>query len=290
MIRLDITVDDIAQVMAAGYTVIRVYTDTSETGTFVTLDGTATLVAVQTEYAYVDTDGTTSTWYKVAYYGVVPGESTKSAAQQGGTLDAYCTSLDVRKELAAASGRAAVDEDPGDVIWDMCVEASRLIDEYKMLEHGAYLASGSEVRYFDGTGHEYLWILDSPATSITTVEVEETDGTWTTWVSNDYFTWPYNETPIRRLDVSDRAVGDKTAWTLGPRRVRLTGVFGWSTTAPALIERACKIQVARWYHRAQQGWQDAAGTPEFGELRYVRELDPDVKIILDHAEPHPEYF
>jgi hypothetical protein len=43
MIRLDVTVQDIAQAIAAGYTAVRVYTDIAEAGTFATLDGTVTL-------------------------------------------------------------------------------------------------------------------------------------------------------------------------------------------------------------------------------------------------------
>lgn len=283
MIRLDVTVQDIAQVIAAGYTLVRVYTDIAEAGTFATLDGTVTLAAGQTGYAYVDTDGTTSTWYKTAYYGAAPGEGSKSGAQQGGTVDAYCTAFDVRQELAAGSGQAAIDEAHDEVLWDMAVQASRLIDRYKDQAAGAYLASGSAVRYFDGTGDPDLWI--DLATSITKIEVEETDGAWTQWAATDYRSWPYNDTPTRMLQVSDRADCTKGAWMRGPRRVRVTGVWGWSTTVPALIERACRTQVARWYKRAMQGWADVGGQAEMGTLRYVQRIDPDVELILDQAEP-----
>jgi len=290
MIRLDVTVDDITEVMAAGYTVIRVYTDTSEDGEFTTLDGTETLVAGQSGYSYVDTDGTTATWYETAYYGASPGEGSKSAAQQGGTLDAYCTALDVRKELAMASGQVAIGAEHDDTVWDMCVQASRLIDRYKDVEEGAYLASGSEVRYFDGSGTRWLWLDAVPAVSISTVEVEETDGTWTEWASTDYYEYPYNSTPVRRLDVNAKTDGDKGAWTAGRKRVRVTAVWGIATTPPALIERACRIQVARWFKRAMQGWADAGGQAEMGILRYVQRLDPDVEVILERAEPRRVIF
>lgn len=287
MIRLDVTVDDITSIMAAGYTVIRVYTDVSSTGDFATLDGTITLVAVQTGYAYTDTDGTTATWYKTAYYGSGPGLSAKSSAQQGGTVDAYCTAFDVRQELAVGSGNAAVNDDWDDVLWDLCVSCSRLIDAYKDVEEGAYLASGSEVRYFDGPGDGYLW-LDTPAVSVSLVEVEETDGTWTSWAAADWWSWPYNASPIKRLDVSDRVGGAKSVWDRGPKRVRVTGVWGISTTVPSLVEQAARIQVARWYKRAMQGWADSGGSVEFGALAYgstMEGLDRDVRAMLRIAEP-----
>jgi hypothetical protein len=280
---LQLTVDDIASALAKGYTAIRVYTDVAADGTFVTLDGTVTLVAGTTGYNYVDVDGTSAIYYKACCYGTVPGNGTKSSAVQGGMLTVYCTAFDVRQELAAASGQAAIDEAHDEVLWDMAVQASRLIDRYKDMAAGAYLASGSAIRYFDGTGDPDLWI--DPATSVTKVEVEETDGAWTQWAATDYRSWPYNDTPTRMLQVSDRADCTKGAWMRGPRRVRVTGVWGWSTTVPALIERACRTQVARWYKRAMQGWADVGGQAEMGTLRYVQRIDPDVELILDQAEP-----
>lgn len=284
MIRLDITVDDIDQIIAAGYTHIRIYTDTSEDGAFTTLDGSVALVASRTGYAYVDTDGSTSTWYKTCYY-TGSSESEKSAAQQGGTLDAYATALDVRKELASGSGASAISQAYDDVLWDMLVEASRLIDAYKNVEAGGYMAAGSEARYFDGNGKGWLWLDGSPAVSISAVAVEEVDGTYTTWAATDYLTWPYNETPIRRLDVNAKTGGTKSSWTPGAKRVKITGVWGWSTTPPELIARAAKIQAARWYKQAMQGWSDVGGPPTMGILRYTRQLDEDVKTLLDLADP-----
>ncbi len=67
MNRLFITVEDVSAVIAAGYTIIRVYTDTSETGTFVTLDGSLTLVAAQQSYEHTDLHGATATWTSTAY-------------------------------------------------------------------------------------------------------------------------------------------------------------------------------------------------------------------------------
>ena len=284
MIRLDVSCPDITEILAAGYTVIRIYTDSAEDGAFTTLDGTETLVANTTGYSYADTDGTSATWYKTAYYGATPGESDKSDAQQGGTVDAYCSALDVRKELAAGSGSAAIGQEHEDALWDMCVEASRLIDDEKQLESGSYNATASAARYFYGNGRERLAI--DCAVSISEVAVEETDGTYTVWASTDYFTWPYSgNEAIRRLDVNDKSDGSKSVWTRGPKRVKVTAVWGVSATPPSVIVRACKTQVARWYKRAMTGWQDAGGMAEMGTLTYTKSLDPLVQEILRVAPP-----
>ena len=286
MIRLDVTVDDIDQIVDQGYTVIRVYTASAEDGSFTTLDGTIALVADQTGYSYVDTDGTTSTWYKVAYYGTTPGESAKSSAQQGGTVDAYCTALDVRKELAIGSGESEISQAYEDIIWDMCVEASRLIDEYKQVEQNAYMASDSATRYVDGNGRTRL-TLPWPAVSISAVAVEETDGTYTSWDTTDYYTWPYHgDDPILRIDVNPKSDGSKSVWIEGPKRVKVVGVFGISSTAPDLVARACKMQVAQWYKLAAQGWAGTGGMLEMGELEYPKKLDTTVKKLVDLVPPH----
>ncbi len=287
MIRLDVTVEDIVQVLAAGYTLIRVYTDTEEGGAFSTLDGTEALVAGTTGYAYLDTDGTTSTWYKVAYYGAGPGESSKSDAQQGGTVDGYCSAFEVRRELAGGSGEVAIGEEHDAALWDIVVEVSRLIDEYKQVPEGAYLATASETRYLDGDGSRFLW-LEWPAVSVSLVEVEETDGTWTEWGADDWWSWPYSGPgPIDRLDVSDRSSGSKSVWDEGRKRVRVTGVWGVSATVPALVARACKTQAARWWKRAMQGWSDDGGGVGFGTLEYegVAGLDRDVRRVLAVVRP-----
>ena len=288
MIRLEIVVTDIDEIILAGYTVIRVYTDSAEDGAFSTLDGTETLVADQSGYVYVDTDGGTDTWYKVAYYGASPGESSLSDAQQGGTYDGYCTALDVRRELAGGSGQAALGTEHDAALWEIIVEVSRLIDAYKQVPEGAYLASSSEVRYLDGDGSRWLW-LDWPAVSVSLVEVEETDGTWSEYSSDDWWSWPYSgEGPIRRLDISDRTSGSESAWRQGPRRVRVTGVWGVSATVPELVRRACKTQAARWWKRAMQGWSDEGGAAEFGVATYGPELDKDVRRTLALARPRQD--
>jgi hypothetical protein len=290
MIRLAIVVDDIDNVIAAGYTQYYVFTDTSSTGAFATQDGTGTLVAQTQGYTHIDTDGTTGTYYKVSYWGTTPGTSSKSATLLGGTVQYYATALDVRQELVAgASNDAAMGEFDDDVIWDMCEEASRLIDDYKRVEHGAYLAGTStSARYFSGSGRNRQRI--DPFVSVSSVEVEETDGTYTTWTADtDYYTWPWDasskDEPIIALYVSRKSGSSKSVFTNGPQRVRVTGVPGVSASVPPAVRRAARIQVARWYKRAQQGWQDSSANIELGQLTFVQELDPDIRMVLRGAFP-----
>ena len=84
-----------------------------------------------------------------------------------------------------------------------------------------------------------------------------------------------------RLDV-DLMNGDKAIWYRFPKSVRITAKWGYSTTPPQEIRQATIIQVTRWFKRAQQAYQDTGAILELGQLRYVRELDPDVSLIIDH--------
>jgi hypothetical protein len=294
VIVLQITVQNIDEVIAAGYTVIRVYTDVSATGTFVTLDGTETLVTDTTGYTYTDVDGTSATWYKTAYYGAVPGESSKSDAQQGGTYDAYCTAFDVRQEIATGSGADSVSPKWDYMLWQMALECSRLVDGHCGLEANAFLASGSETRYVDGSGGVELW-LPWPATSISAVSVDESAAqSYTSWTQGtDYFRWPYQDSgmpsgnPILRLDINRLTTGGKSVWPRRQRAVQIAGVWGYSTAVPDLVARACKTQVAEWYKLAMQGWSDTGGTPEFGQLEYPRKLDSMVMKLLDEFRRYP---
>ncbi len=168
-------------------------------------------------------------------------------------------------------------------------EASRLIDSYKRVEGDAYANNSEETRYYDGTG-QIRQPIDY-ASVINAVAVEETDGTYTTWSEDtDFFFFPENHDtigePIRWLIVNQKSDGNKSVWTHGQRRVKVVGKFGISTSAPAEVARACKIQVQRWFKRAQQGWADSSASPELGQVLFTRELDPDVKTILDSAFPH----
>jgi len=288
MIRLEITVAEIGQLLDQGYTHIRVYTDSTADGAFSTLDGSVALVAETTGYSYIDTDGDSSTYYKSAFYGAATGESAKSDSQQGATIDAYVSAYAVRQELSVGSGKAAIGGKWEHVLWNMAVEASRLVDSYRSLEDGAYMATASSARLIDGNGAVRLK-LPWPAVSVSLVEVEETDGTFTEWTLNqDYLLFPRNAIagrPYRRVDVNPKSGTTKSVWTYGPSRVRVTAVWGVSATPPDLIVRAVKVQCAIWYKMAMTGWSASSGAQELGMLDYPRKLDPAVKQMVAKAPP-----
>jgi hypothetical protein len=86
MIQLTIYVDDITTVMTV-FTHIKIYTATSEGGTYTLLTSLA-LVAGQSTYSYTHATGTSATWYRSSYWSVST-ESSLSDPVQGTSAELY---------------------------------------------------------------------------------------------------------------------------------------------------------------------------------------------------------
>ena len=196
-------------------------------------------------------------------------------------MTSYVTADEVRETMPDTEWTAAYTP----ALEALIERASRLIDRATGRHDGAYAADTATVRYFDGSGKREQWV-DEMAAAPAAVTVDEGGaGTYTTWASTDYILWPYNAAdegkPYRRLDV-DQLNGDKAVWYRFPRSVKVTAKWGYSTEAPADIKAAVIIQTVRWFKRAQQSYQDVGAIVELGQLRFVRQLDPDVEFVINH--------
>jgi hypothetical protein len=201
----------------------------------------------------------------------------------------YCT-LEELTDLLSDGDLTNWSTKYNDQLQQAITDASRLIDSLLKRKPGAFKATTDETRYYTGSGDEEQWI-DELASAPTSVSVAETGDitAYTVYSSTDYMLWPYNAAsdglPYLRMDM-DRLYGSKSVWYRFPRSVKVVGPFGFSTDTPEEIGRAAKIQVVRWFKRGQQGYQDAGAITELGQLRYVKQLDPDVQAILTIAKFH----
>lgn len=299
MNRLFIIVEDISTIITAGYTIIRVYTDTSETGTFVTLDGTEALVAGQESYEYTDLDGVTDTWYKTAYFGAGVGESDKSAARKGETAAAYATVTELRNQIQKAGTTT-------DVELSLILDAvSESIDNFCNRPDGFVSIVNATAREYTGDGSTIQWLDECTVISLVEVKDSPSDTSYVSWAAADWIAGrgdparpDFNRTPFRFVIVS--GVGDFAVFTDGTffsgRRgfrptstphgrgvptVRITANWGHSATVPFVIKQATIAQSARWFKRAQSAWQDETATTAFGALKFkTRKLDPDIQYML----------
>lgn len=302
MNRLFITVEDVGAVITAGYTIIRVYTDTSETGTFVTLDGTVTLVSGQESYEYTDLDGVTATWYRTAYFGVGPGESDKSAARKGETSAAYATVKELRGQINKASTTT-------DVELALALDAvSEAIDKFCNRPDGFASIVNATARTYTGNGSAIQWIDRCTAVDLVEVKDSPSDTAYVSWAADDWIAASgdpekpdFNGLPFTFIIVS--TVGTFNTFTSGTffaglrgfrpssafahrgvPTVRITAAWGEETTVPFVVKMATIAQSARWFKRGLGAWQDETATTAFGNLKFkTRKLDPDIQFMLVDA-------
>jgi len=175
----------------------------------------------------------------------------------------------------------------------MATRASRAIDSFLKREPGAFSVSEETTRYFDGSGNSSLFVGEM-ASVPSKIEVAESGvidnangigGTYTEWDVSDFMVHPRNAlavgSPILRLDL-DLMNGNQSVWYEYPKSVKITSYFGFTTTAnlPDEISLAANIQGMRYFKRAQQAFADVGTISSLGQMKYVQELDPDVRIIL----------
>ena len=197
----------------------------------------------------------------------------------------YCTTAEVKAELAETLG-SSTDTTYDTLIGTLITSASRLIDGYVgRWDNYFYPSSDGETRYYDGNNRGTLPVDE--LVSLTFLGVSELGGVESTdyveWSSSDYFTEPYNYTalnlPITKI-IADVENGTKAYSPARRKVVKITGIFGRSATIPADVKQACKVQALRYFMRAKNAYQDAGANPSMGQMFYVKELDPDVKLLL----------
>jgi hypothetical protein len=185
--------------------------------------------------------------------------------------------------------------------------ASRLVDRKTNREPGAYYASANQVRVYDGIdwsgysstrmyGHDQTLAFEAfgAPVSYRSLRIDEIAGapslvemsldgmTYQSLVANDYFMWPYNAAqqgqPYTRIDLN--LLGGNYQFLYSwPRAVRVTGPFGYSASVPDDVKQVVIIQVARWFKRGQQMYQDMAVVTDGVQAVYTK-MDNDLAELV----------
>lgn len=192
----------------------------------------------------------------------------------------YCSTTDLLVDMPDAPLASSTDATYTAALATAVTAASRMIDRYIGRWDNYFLPStDAETRYYDGVGGKEMMIDE--CMSLTSVSVaEDCDlDTYTAWTEDtDYLTFPYNATPKFQLVIHPD--GGKYRFPVYRKAVKVIGRFGGSLTVPEVVKRACKIQAMRYFQRAKQAYQDTGVSVELGQLVYTKELDPDVKLLL----------
>lgn len=302
MINVFILVDQPDIVLQAGYTVVRVYSDTSASGSFSTLLGTVAITADQESVQYLDVLGTESTWYKTSYYGATVGESSKSDAFQGNTTPSYASVL----ELRGMSNQLGNSED---FEIQMALDAAKgAIDGYTNHPMGFVAGTVATPKLYPSTNPNYLFIDECIEVSLVEVKASPTDTTYAAWDAGtwiactgepdypDYNTQPYDMLiqsgtgiqnsftgfdPYIWPDDRSDSYGDNVTGKLSRLpNICVTAKWGYSITCPPQVKVATIAQATRWLKRGEAGWADTLASSDFGTPQYRKPLDPDIQMML----------
>jgi hypothetical protein len=153
--------------------------------------------------------------------------------------------------------------------------ASRFIDSY--CNRRFYKSPADETFYYTPRSGRLCFIDE--LIDITSIKTDDDfDGIYeTTWTSSDYYLMPYNMTPKTSIELTLR--GGYFFYPHLPKSVQVVGKFGYSATAPLDVKMACIIEASRLFKR-RDAILGIAGTSQFGQVKLMDEMDPDVRKLL----------
>lgn len=173
--------------------------------------------------------------------------------------------------------------------------ASRCVDGLCNRRRDGFKAiSVATARSYVGRGLAYVFIDE--AADIEMLEIR--DNRFTNWVavsvdeyagfigSPDFPTFddpPYHGVTLLATSSSSRGLianGQPDIELPPTPTARVTARWGYSDTVPDLVKTATITLATRWFKRGQSAWADSMAAGDFGQLMYVKKLDPDVEAML----------
>lgn len=162
--------------------------------------------------------------------------------------------------------------------------ASRFVDAFLGYEAGAFAASTSSARYFDGDGSTVVYIPPCIAISEVAVKSSRTASDYTAWTASDWLAGAGSpQTPDWNAGYYTflvTAPGTSRVFTAGEKTVRVTGVWGRTASVPAVIKQCTIILAAKWFKRGQQAYADQPADTAMGIVTLRQDLDTDVRALL----------
>jgi hypothetical protein len=125
-------------------------------------------------------------------------------------------------------------------------------------------------------------IYTDPIVSVTNLYTDTAgDWTWTTtWAATDYALMPYNASndgwPYEYIQTTPNG---NYSFSVLDKYVKIVGIFGWPSV-PYEVTEAALLWSERLYKRKDAPFGIMASI-ETGELRFLKEMDPDVTTLLE---------
>jgi hypothetical protein len=155
-----------------------------------------------------------------------------------------------------ALGIASADTSDDTLLADLILEAQNAID----LDCGgrSFEAATRTLYYGADVVHGQDLLLDADLLAVTTL----TNGDGTVLTGGDYTLWPRNSTPYARIRLKSTVL-----WQFSQDgEISVSGSWGYATTAPAAVARACKEYVHFLYHDLDARRERKIGAAKAGVL------------------------
>jgi hypothetical protein len=216
----------------------------------------------------------------------------------------YATHTELRSQIEK-------DKNASDGVLDFLIGvASRAVDGYTNRIEDGYVAPVAAVaRDYVGSGTSSQMIDECVQIDSVAVKESITSTTYTAWTAADwlaargshrfpkFYGLPYN---LLVVDISGDESIFPSGWgydvdhlwgdhhhqheaTAAQPTVRVTARWGYAATVPDPIKEATIMQAARFFERLKVGMADSLATTDLGELRFTKDLDPDVRFLLYHG-------
>jgi len=168
-----------------------------------------------------------------------------------------------------------VADDP--LLIDAVADATSFIEDYT----NRVFEAATSTRYYDRSAlspeNSRLLLVDDDLLTITTLT--NGDSSSTAIANTDYWLYPRNETPyygiLLKSDISAYWEFDTDYW------VSVAGTWGYSTTPPGDIKRACKHLAAFFYRQKDSQVFDTTAIPEAGVITIPTGIPSTVVRILN---------
>lgn len=220
----------------------------------------------------------------------------------------YTTAAEIRAQMDASSS----DDDAQ--FTRLALAASRFIDGYTgRFADGFVAAEESSERVYPGSGKRWMWIDEAVEIEEISVKQSVTDPTFSKLLlSTDWRGFRgdprspnslnFNKTPYQGIMLT--ASSSVVRWLEGTYwngdyfyyndpdsyaeqafepTISVTARWGYGDDIPPVIKEATIMQAIRLYKRQQGGMADALISGDFGQSRFLAEVDKDVKAMLQKS-------
>lgn len=198
-------------------------------------------------------------------------------------------------ELKARIGQVKSGEDT--VLTALLTASSRMWDRFcGRYEYGFEALASATAIQFPGRGDGWVYTEENVEVTAVGYKTSVTETTYTALTSADWRAFrgsPKSRNSIRfdrvpyhgvmltpNASISRFVDGDYSKLQGIEPTVEVTAKWGYSVLVPEEIREATIAQATIFYKRGKGAWSDVLVSGDFGEARFVRALDPALKLLV----------